>query len=59
MSYATTMSLVILLVSSASVSLTYVEFYWWIMLLPVCLDRALDQRLAERKTLAKTPEASA
>jgi len=47
-------SLVTMLGCALTVSLTYVEFFWWIMLLPVCLDRALEHRLAEQKTQSET-----
>ncbi len=40
-------ALVTLLACTLTVSLPYVEYYWWFMLLPVCLERAMQRRLAD------------
>jgi putative inorganic carbon (hco3(-)) transporter len=40
--YALTTSLVVLLGCCLTISLTYVEFVWWFLALPVCLQRAVE-----------------
>lgn len=41
-SYAMLVSLAMLLASCLTISLTYVEFMWWSLMLPVCLVRVVD-----------------
>jgi O-antigen ligase len=40
-------ALATLLTGCLAVSLTYVEYTWWFLLLPVCLDRALENAKAD------------
>ena len=47
-------SLVSLLASCLTMSLTYVEFLWWLLLLPVCLQRVLMNLEQDRLTLENT-----
>lgn len=52
LSFGMTISLCILLTSCLTMSLTYVEFFWWILLLPVCVQRALHNAEREAETMA-------
>jgi len=47
LAFGLTIGLVTLLSCCLTVSLTYVEFLWWFLALPVCLQRAVENRLAE------------
>jgi len=47
LSFSLTISLVILLACCLTVSLLYVEFTWWLMCLPICLTRVIDNQEAE------------
>ena len=52
LSFGMTISLCVLLTSCLTMSLTYVEFLWWILLLPVCVQRALHNAEREAETMA-------
>jgi O-antigen ligase len=44
-------SLVIILVCGLTITMIYIEIIWLLLMLPVCLRRALDNRLAELATV--------
>jgi len=44
LAFSLTTSLVTLLACCITMSLTYVEYLWWFLALPVCLTRALENR---------------
>lgn len=50
-SYALTISLITLLGCCITVSMLYVEFIWWLLILPVCLWRVLENIEAEQKLI--------
>jgi len=59
-SYAFLVSLVIVLAGCLTLSLVYVEFLWWFLLLPVCLGRSIanyDADLALAPAAAQAPTA--
>ncbi len=47
LSYSLTINVVILLGCCLTVSLLYVEFTWWLLCLPICLTRVIDNQEAE------------
>jgi O-antigen ligase len=53
---ALTASLVVFLVSGIFGTLLYFEAFWWWLLLPVCLQRCLDNQLAEIVVTEKEEE---
>jgi putative inorganic carbon (hco3(-)) transporter len=42
LSYGLAISLVVVLTDTMTVTLLYVEALWWLLMLPVCLDRAVE-----------------
>jgi len=58
LAFGMTVSLVTLLACCLTISLTYVEFLWWYLALPVCLQRAVDNARAELPSLPveRTPQ---
>jgi hypothetical protein len=55
LSYALTISLVILLGCCLAASLLYVEFTWWFLCLPICLTRVIDNLEADQPAKMDKP----
>lgn len=49
LTFGMTCALTTMLASALTVSLTYVEFVWWFLMLPVCLQRAVQNLLADQR----------
>ena len=47
LAFGTTCAVGCMLGCCLTISLTYVEFIWWFMLLPVCLDRVVNNMLED------------
>ena len=56
--FAITISIVILLTCALTITMIYTEILWLILMLPVCLKRALDNNLIEEKNLLTTEKHS-
>jgi O-antigen ligase len=57
MGFGLTVGLATLLGCFLTVSLTYVEFSWWFLMMPVCLRRAVENRIAETEPETEAAEA--
>lgn len=54
--YGLALALVTLLACGVTVTLLYVEILWWVLALPVCLERALENRLPEEASESSQAE---
>ena len=52
LSYGVLLSLVIYLSASAFTDRLYTESYWWVLVLPLCLEQALKRKVQEQETVA-------
>lgn len=52
LSFGITISLSVILTCCLTMTMIYVEFFWWILLLPVCVQRALHNAEREAETMA-------
>lgn len=53
-SYGITMSWAALLASGLTVSMSYMEFMWMLLMLPVCLRRSLENAIIDHETEVRT-----
>lgn len=55
LAFGMTCGLATLLGCCLTVSLTYVEYVWWLLLFPVCVERAMDNLLADQRATHMEP----
>jgi O-antigen ligase len=53
-SYGLIVAIVVLLAAALTITFLYIEALWWLLAMPVCLERALENAIAEGKATVPT-----